>query len=510
MRYFSPFIGALLLVTCSLPALAFGTHGESDELLIEEDEGPAPAPSYPNSAMFKGDFQSLLAVDTAFEGAREDVVEWRNRLNLRLSMDVTPHFRVIASGRFSHWIGFEGAREEGDFRADTLRNVFESELRDTFATWSLGAGLDLRVGLQTFTWGRTDFSQPLDVLNPLDLRAGVADQSTTPKSPIFAIEAVQAWGPVNASLVWIPFFKGHSYELFGSDWALMRPELPFLQGGTMAEYMGLMDVVHPTRYEEIQGLFSATEDPPQNGITGSDVALRLTTNLGGVDLGLAATYQWDRLPFIRNIDFAQLNMAIAGYGTGNKAANIEAIRQGLDIGYERRWVAGGDVEWVLGDFAIKGDVAFSDARTQYVLLAVPGSADEVSVGSIRKPNVGWAVQVDAMPGHGLFFSLEASGNHILDLEPGTQLLMNEAEVFRVSGLAQWRFGEGDAFQVQVTGMASVTQKDAVIMPQFKWRASDGLSLAAGATIFLRDPDILSPIALFDANDFAYVRSQLSF
>jgi hypothetical protein len=236
--------------------------------------------------------------------------------------------------------------------------------------------------------------------------------------------------------------------------------------------------------------------------------------VGGVDLGLACAYQWDRLPTIRSIDFDQLQVGMTGLlsTTGNKAANSEAVRRALDIGYDRRIVVGGDFEWTVGALAFKGDVAFSDLRTVYAEAEVASSsgATELSIAALRKPSLGWAFQVDTMPGGGLFLSFEAAGNHVFDLAAGTKLLMMKADVYRLSALAQWRFGGEEQFRLQVSGVYGISQGDGLLMPQFTWRLSGLLSLDAGASLFFGDSNELSPIALFDKNDFAYVRAQLSF
>jgi hypothetical protein len=511
-------LAATVLAFRASPALA----DEDEDDVILEDEGTSDTadetagPTHSTNALFRGSYQSLLGIDTSFDGNQEDVIEWRNRLELSISMDVTPTLRVVASGRMNYWLALEGNKESDDFREETTRAVFEGSLRDTYLLWSVGSGFDLALGYRTFTWGRTDFSQPLDVLNPLDLRDGMVDQSATNKEPIFSFEISKSMGDLNLSLVWIPFFSGHKIDLFGTDWSIMEADLPVMQSGNFSSYMGILDALHPTRYEELQGLFSSTQDPPQDGFTGADAGLRMTGNWGGVDLGLAYVYQWDRLPVIRKLDFAGMQVGFTGIlGTGNKQANLEQIRRSLDMGYERRHVAGGDFEWTTGVFTLKGDVAYSHPRTFYVEQEEPIEGDpngetEPSIASIRKPSLAWAFQVDAMPGAGLFFSLEFSGSHVLSLEENVQLLLLKKTMYRISALAQWRFGGQEQFRLQVVGLLGLTQNDGLLMPQFTWRLSPLVGLDLGASLTLADPNELSAISLFDRNDFAYVRANLSF
>jgi len=493
---------------------------EEDVLIIDDDEDPpskrSERTSPSNNALFIGKYQSLLGVDTSFDGAQEDIIEWRNRLDISISMDVTPNLRVVASGRMKYWLLLEDSKESDDFRADTQRAIFEGSLRDTYALWHLGSGYDLALGYRTFTWGRTDFSQPLDVLNPLDFREGMLDQGATNKEPIFSIEASKSFGDLNVSLVWIPFFAPHKIDLFGTDWSMIEADLPAMKSGSFANYLGILDALHPTRYEELQGVLTSTQDPPQDGFTGADAGLRLTGNAGGVDLGFAYAYQWDRMPVIHNLDFAGMQVGFTGIlGTGNKAANLEQIRRSVDLGYERRHVIGSDFEWTAGAFTFKGDVAYSHPRTFYIETEKPIEGDldgntELSIESIRKPSVAWAFQVDVMPGAGLFLSVELGGNHVFSLEEDVKLLLLERDLYRLSALIQWRFGAQDDFRFQIAGMMGLTQDDGLLMPQFTWRISPLWSLDIGATLAFGSKEAPSPISLFDTNDFAYVRANLSF
>ena len=509
------------LISWTDAAVGSSPDKDDDVLIIdEEDQGPSNAgsrgvTSFSNNALFRGSYRSLLGVDTGFDGGQEDVLEWRNRLDLSVSMDVSPDIKVRVSGRMKFWFLLEDARAEDDFREDTQRGIFEAGLRDAYALIRLGSGFELTVGNRTFTWGRTDFSQPLDVLNPLDFRDGLVDQGSTSKQPIFAFEATKSLGDVSIGVVWIPFFAPHRIDLFGSDWSLMAADLELLQAGGLTTYLGLLDAIHPTRYEELQGALTSTQDPPQDGLTGSDLAIRVTGETAGIDFGLSYAYQWDRLPVIRNIDLAGLQLGFTGIlGTGNKAANLEQIRRSLDLGFERRHVVGGDFEWTIGDFSLKGDVAFSHPRTFYVDVEVPvddtGETMERGVASIRKPSLAWAFQVDVMPGGGLFISLEYAGSHVFDLDEGTTLLLLKPDTYRLSGTIQWRFGAQDAFHVQLVGMFGLSQGDSLVMPQFKWRLSPAWSVDVGATWVTGSTEEPSPISLFERNDFAYVRANLSF
>ena len=77
-------------------------------------------------------------------------------------------------------------------------------------------------------------------------------------------------------------------------------------------------------------------------------------------------------------------------------------------------------------------------------------------------------------------------------------------------LPEWRFGAQEEFQLQVAGMMGLTQSDGLVMPQLSWRISPLWRVDLGATLVFGTKEEPSAISLFESNDFAYVRANLSF
>jgi hypothetical protein len=389
----------------------------------------------------------------------------------------------------------EGAREAGDGRLETHRSTFLPELREAYALWRFKFGMELALGRRVLTWGKTDFTRPLDVLNPLDMRDGPVDVTATQKLGVFNLEATQTVGNFSFSFIWIPFFQPNRVDLFGSDWSMLKPQLAL---PIPDAYSGLLDVIHPTRYEEMQGLMSATTDPPQDGILGADYALRITGNVAGVDLGLAYTYQWDKMPMV-DIDAEKLTGSMLGV-IGGDSKSIEALRQAMKIEYKRRHVVGGDFGFTLGNFTLKGDVAFFHEHTFY----------KTDFESLRRPALTWAFQIDYLHQDILAISLEFSHQAIFGLPADTELLFMDENLMRLSGSIQVRFGPRRKFQLQLGGMYGITQQDAVLTPRFTWRHSSAFSLNVGAVLFFGKEDGVSVGSLFDTADFAYLSTALRF
>lgn len=474
---------------------------DDDEIILEDDESPAEKPtskqpvSKPIRALFSGHYSSRFGVDFSFDGAQEDIFEWRNRLDLNLSYEAGANFKVVTNGRFTHWLWLEGEKEAGDTRQATDRSTYAADLREAYLVWRLQMGLEITLGQRILTWGRTDFSKPLDVLSPIDLRDGPIDMNATSRLSVFNLELSQTIGNVNLSLVWIPFFRPNRMELFGSDWSMLKPQLKL---PVPAEYLGLLGAIHPTRYEEMQGLLSSTEDPAQDGIRGADVGFRLTTNWGGVDLGLAYAYQWDKMPMVK-IDSERITTSMLGV-IGGDSKSVDALRDAMQIRYERRHVVGFDMNVVFGSFSLKADVAYLHEHTLYT----------EDFDSLRHPSIAWALQLDYLYENSLAISVEFSHQAFFGVPENTSLMFFEADMMRLSAMIEARFGRNDMFRLQLAGMYGITQKDLIVTPRFTWRQSGLLSLDVGAMIFIGDPDILSMGSLFETASFGYMSARLSF
>lgn len=513
-------VAALVVLLAAAPGVL---AGDPDEIIIDgddDDDGPEvdetgkrcdEPPEMPSApvatTLLSGIVQTRLALDLAWDGGGEDVFELRNRFDLGIVYEPTPNLRVAVTGRLTHRLLLENARAPGDERADLHRSWLDPELREAYLLWRFKSGLDLAIGQRIFSWGKTDFSQPLSVMNPADYRDGPMESAGTPLIPVFAVEASQRLGPINLAVVWVPFFVPNKVDLFGSDWSLLRPEsgltLPALDRPGFPELSRttLQELVHPTRYEELQDVLLSTQEPAQDGITGSQLGVRISGNAGGVDLGAVYAYVWDRVP-VWTVDEGKLRQAYSELAAGASSA-YSTLAEAIDGQYERRHVIGGEIGLTLGDFGFKGDVSFSPERTFYDDAYKP----------LRKPALFWAVQVDYLWHYIINVSIELSHLAVFGLESDDELLLVDADFILLTALAQMRFGGRGQFQVGVTANYGLSNGDTLLSPEFVWRVSGGWTMAAGMALVLRGSDGTDRVTtggLYDNNDHAYVTSTVSF
>lgn len=337
------------------------------------------------STSVSASYGATLAVDTAWQNQREDIVEWTARTDLRLSADFGDNWRAVVAGELHHWTA---ARQNSDgptllINGDDPRAALRADLRESYVqrradTWTF------RAGHLITNWGSTSLVQPSNVVNPSDL-TDIAGATTGASSvrPQPAVEAT--WQRPNWSLqgVVVPFFVPNRVAVIGRDTAVANPNNP-----AVSDQFPIFDVLDgaldPSLYDEAQPLLSATAIPderPKNASAG----LRFSGTFANTDLGASYFFGWDRTPFLEvDEDVRELTRLVVADGQvlqdydfqaflGRNPEGfelIDSISQSAESGetlvsstYRRRHTLGVDAARYFGPIGVRADVAFTPAKT---------------------------------------------------------------------------------------------------------------------------------------------------
>lgn len=254
----------------------------------------------PTAAMvdvqFQGRWGTALAIDTAWEGAGEDVVEWANALDLSLAYAWSPRARARLEVQFRHWSG--GQERPGGpnflFNAVNPRAEYVARVGEAYVAWRWDQW-SLRLGNLTTPWGSTDIMRPGDVVNPRDLQGlGAAGQGASGRlMPQLTAEGAYTGGAGwTATVLVVPFFVPDRVTVFGRDVGIAsNPSSPLAQRVPLTT---LADAaLSRSSYEELQPLLTNPTYPdevPKHLSAG----LRLTATRWNTDFGLGYFFGWDR------------------------------------------------------------------------------------------------------------------------------------------------------------------------------------------------------------------------
>jgi hypothetical protein len=319
-----------------------------------------------------------VALDTAWEGEGEDVVEWTSAAELSARITFGPHFKLVIEGQLGHWTGAERGLE-------APRGELFTRAGEVWAGWQ-GDGWSLRVGNILNTWGVTTLIRPADIINPRDLRVptylGPGAWGRRIAHP--ALEGSLSGDAWSLTGLVIPFFVPDQVALFGRDAGVLSQHTAVGAGFPVYGLFGAL--LGPQANEEAQALFGAAGAPDE---TPGNVSLggRAAVTVANTDLAIGYLWGWDRTPWVVVDEdvaalarlaaedgqvFADLNLL--GFFARNRevlaisnriSAKREAGEEILAVEALRRHTLTLEAARYVGPIGVRADMALSPAQTFY-------------------------------------------------------------------------------------------------------------------------------------------------
>ena len=479
---------------------------------------------------FTGSYLGRFYADTGFEGQEEDIFLLDNRLSLRAKIDFSADWTAVIEGRLEHRFWGEQNPDGVDLfvNGEHYQGVFEPSLRDAYLSGRFG-NLFLTIGNQSIVWGAGTLTQPSDVINPLDYRGGPLDSPAEQRVPIFAVESTLVIDRLSLTAVLVPFFVPHRFDVFGTDFAFFTSE-----GGLGSGFplFGLLEeLVNPSIQPAVQANLVATEFPeaiPENMSGGA----RVTSNYGGVDLGVGYFFGWDRTPFfeldedlgalltlvagdeqffrdfdfmsmaLRHTEFLDLQQAVV-----DKAAAGETL---LRSRYRRRHTVEVDFVTYFGQLGVRVESALTPKRTIYL----------DGMEARRFPVLNNALALSYERSDSLMVHVEGFWVHTFNVPENREILLTGVDYYGAAlvfmlGLDEFsglNDTEWENLSFRFAGIAGISGGDFILYPSATWSFSDAASLSAGAMVFM-GPSLDEEITLgglYDQNDQAYISVDAAF
>ena len=235
--------------------------------------------------------------------------------------------------------------------------------------------LDLRLGRQFIFWGKTDWINPTDNINPWDYQ-NITSEIEDYRLPVTAAKADLYLGDWDLQLVYLPRFSPHKIPI----------EIPDSLAG--------LPVAHNPA------------ELPENRLANSEFGLRLSSAVWGVDFSFSYFYGFDKTPIVRiqmlpmlhqfvhttgysrqhvfGLDFATTFDKLALKGEG--AYFLTADRDGKDI-----FAVNPHFKYVLGiDYNLNDNWSFNGQFIQTVLLQYDRDYE-------KQIRINWHMPTDDVP-----------------------------------------------------------------------------------------------------------------
>ncbi len=189
------------------------------------------------------------------------------------------------------------------------------ELLETYFDYST-KHWSLRAGRQLVIWGISDGMRITDLVSSMDMTEFLARDYDDIRMPVEALKFSYFTGAMKLELVYIPIFKGFILPTNPQNpWALKIPTIPNMH------------------------LIILPEQKPELTIKNSEFGGRLKFNLPGIDFSLSALHTFDKMPvFMKTLQTDSLIISPQ---------------------YNRMTFVGADFSKPLGQFVVRGEVAFN-------------------------------------------------------------------------------------------------------------------------------------------------------
>ncbi len=295
--------------------------------------------------------------------------------------------------------------------------------------------LDVRIGNQFIFWGKTDWVNPTDNINPWDFK-NIAAEIEDYRIPVIAAKFdFYFWENFPIEFVWIPRFTPNKIPI----------ELP--------GKMGPFDVkIMP-------------EALPNNNLKNSEFAVKISSQFAGIDYSISYFNGFDKFPsMFSKVDFTSANPSIL-----------------FQCKYFRQSVFGFDFVTTFNQFALKGEGAYyltkdkngknifiENPHLQYVLGVDYIPTDKLTLNFQFIQNIRFKFDENFEKSYRL-----QNGIPLTDMPKGKETSISTMVKYNISDFLNLRF----------ISVMNFPDKDAFLLPILNYSLADNINVYCGGTIF---------------------------
>ncbi len=367
------------------------------------------------------------------------------RLGLELEADTSPYdwLTLVGIGRIQVDLADELEPEKpGQLnRAPASRRALfgdyaEMELLELYADIAID-DIFLRVGKQQIVWGQADGLKVLDVVNPQSFREFILDDFESSRIPLWALSAQIPFGDVVAEFVWIP---DNTFDDIPANDAYFAVRSPLL-------------ILPPTPGKEVH-----IEDPVRPGrfFADADYGVALTALVGNWDLSFNYLYQYNNLPqFLYFEDDTSVTITPS---------------------YTRTHMIGGSFSTSLGDFILRGELAWFTNKAFTVSRQVEPS------GSTLSGEFSYVIGLDYSGISDTFISVQLFQSFVQDHVAG---MIRGGTESNMTLFIRYKFNS-DLTKLELRNVTNLERGDGYVELSAEHELRDNLTLGARLVVFYGD------------------------
>lgn len=329
--------------------------------------------------------------------------------------------------------------------SETGVDLMESYLEYTSENW------DARLGKQIIIWGKGDGLQVTDIISPKDYSEFLARDFDDTRLGVDALKLRWLGDNSDLEFIWIPSFREAVTPTTESPWYVEK-QLDY----STVEYNDAIK--------------------PENRIKNSEIALKYSLYLSGVDLAFSLFNTWNDLPTM----YYDVSGDTITFSPEYHRLNFGAFEFSMSLGEVILW----------GEIArFKGRYYETDASDDQFLI---------------KDSVDTLLGLDWNPGGGWSASLQVFNSSILDYEKSIQEDEND-------GLAKLYISKTllrEQLKLYTSIFYGMNKQDLFNQTAFDYALTDNLHVFAGVDVFSGDKE--GDFGQYEDNDEIWFKAKYSF
>lgn len=451
------------LLLCALAAFTFCAAARSQAGQAAKETGSIRVTGWTRTSVEGTPSGGVDHRGTPGTSVRHDDILARELLYLRTRYSRARSFEATLSGIATFGLFKPQAVAQ---RNDRVRRDASAGLRDAYLGFSAGT-FDIRAGVQRVAWGHGDVFSPNDVVNANDIRDPILTETELRRVPTLAIRADVAIAGGSLQLVTEPLFKPDSYDVYGSNWALVQADAP-------AGYRGFLGYLttqtHASPAEVKDALL--IEAPRPNGLSGAQSGIRYDWRAGPLDVTNYYHYGYHGTPNFSVAPMVAAALAAVDWASPSQS-QVDAIAvllrdtRAVASAWESRHHIGLDLGTTAGPFVLRLDAAYQTSSVFY----------DRALNGWTSPAIDTALGVEYQTGQlGRTILFEGRYRYIREDLPEGGILYAERHSVDAALLGKWTWGSIDLDTRVVLG---VRPRSFLVRPQLGWKKGNGFGVRTG-------------------------------
>ena len=352
----------------------------------------------------------------------------------------------------------------------------------------------LRIGKQIIRWGKTDQISPVDNLNSQDMRLFIIPSYEDRKIPNWMADVEFFKKNVRLEAVIIPFVEPNEVYFFDRNYSVFKQLKK-----SSAYYLDKYPMLPAQRIylKNYVDSLETNKDIPDKTLENFQGGVRIGFSFENLDVAVSYLNNFDPNPYIKYFPVSGIRIKedFSGENVLTQLPFLKIENKDVEATYIRRNIYGVEFEGGVGDFGIRGELAYFD-KTVFLTE---------SLTSIQRSNLWYVLGIDYTGEDDLYLNVQLSHSHIFNYTD--PILYFKEDNVSILGELSKGFFAGD-WKLGIKSSYFLSDFSYFINPYIVCKRIPNLDIELGSFVYGGDRDTL--LGQYDPMDEIYIKLKYYF